>query len=179
MADHFWPDMPAPELSLTPLPTWPSPATTLCLCFPCTAELLKGVIRTCAGQCCGHQPHLAVKQVRKYWKCLIHPRFQKQSTKVNSLSNRILITCYGREIIYSFLGGSGVQNPPANAGDMGSIPGLGRSAGEGNGSQLQCSCLENPMDRGAWQAMVHGVTKSRTPLRDFHFHCVIQSICSF
>ena len=93
MAGHFWPDMPAPESSLTPLPTWPT-ATTLCLCFPYTAELLKGVIHTCAGQCYGHQPHLAVKRVRKYWKCLIHPRFQKQSTKVNSVSNRILITCY-------------------------------------------------------------------------------------
>ena len=49
-----------------------------------------------------------------------------------------------------------------NAGDPGSIPGLGRSPGEGNGSPLQSSCLENPMDRGAWQAKVHGVAKSQT-----------------
>ena len=49
-----------------------------------------------------------------------------------------------------------------NAGDPGSIPGLGRSPGEGNGSPLQYSCLENLMDRGAWQAIVQGVTKSRT-----------------
>ena len=55
-------------------------------------------------------------------------------------------------------GGSVVKNPPANAG---SIPGLGRSFGEVNGNPLQCSCLENPMDRGAWQATVHGVTKSQ------------------
>ena len=54
-----------------------------------------------------------------------------------------------------------------NAGDLGSLSGLGRSPGEGNGSQLQYSCLENPMDRGAWQAVVHGVTKSRTRLSDF------------
>ena len=47
-------------------------------------------------------------------------------------------------------------------GDPGSIPGLGRSSGEGNGSPLQYSCLENPMDRGAWQATVHRVAKSRT-----------------
>ena len=48
-----------------------------------------------------------------------------------------------------------------NAGDPGSIPGFGRSSGEGNGSPLQYSCLENPMDRGAWQAAVHGVAESR------------------
>ena len=54
-----------------------------------------------------------------------------------------------------------VKNLPAK-GDVGSIPGSGRSPGEGNGNHLQCSCLENPMDRGAWQATVHGVTKSRT-----------------
>ena len=49
-----------------------------------------------------------------------------------------------------------------SSGDLGSISGLGRSPGEGNGKPLQCSCLENPMDRGAWQATVHKVTKSRT-----------------
>ena len=48
--------------------------------------------------------------------------------------------------------------------DMVSIPGLGKSPGEGNGNPLQCSCLENPMDPGAWQATVHGVTKSQTQL---------------
>ena len=60
-----------------------------------------------------------------------------------------------------------VKNLPANAGDMrdtGSIPGLGRSAGEEHGNPLQYSCLENPIDRGAWWATVHGVTKSRTRL---------------
>ena len=48
--------------------------------------------------------------------------------------------------------------------DMVSIPGLGKSPGEGNGNPLQCSCLENPMNPGAWQATVHGVTKSQTQL---------------
>ena len=52
-----------------------------------------------------------------------------------------------------------VKSPPSNAGDVGSIPGLGRSPGEGNGNPVQYSCLENPMDRGAWRATVHGVTK--------------------
>ena len=58
-----------------------------------------------------------------------------------------------------------VKNLPVNAGDtrdMGSIPGSGRSPGEGNGNLLWYSCLENPMDRGAWWAIVHGVAKSWT-----------------
>ena len=55
--------------------------------------------------------------------------------------------------------GKVVKNPPANAGDMCSIPGSGRSTGEGNGNPLQYSCLGNPMDKGAWQATFHGVTK--------------------
>ena len=59
-----------------------------------------------------------------------------------------------------------VKNVPANAGDAGLIPGSGRSPGGGNGNPLQYSCLENPMDRGAWRATVHGVAKSRTRLRD-------------
>ena len=51
-----------------------------------------------------------------------------------------------------------------DAGDMGSIPGLGRSPGGGHSNPLQCSCLENPMDRGSWQAIVHRVAKSQTRL---------------
>ena len=58
-----------------------------------------------------------------------------------------------------FPGGSVVKNPTANAGDVGSVPGLGRSPGEGRGNPLQYSCLGNPMDRGACQATVHGVAK--------------------
>ena len=57
-----------------------------------------------------------------------------------------------------------------NAGDLGLIPGSGRSPGEGNGNSLQYSCLENPMDQRAWWATVHGVTKSRTRLTDFILH---------
>ena len=58
-----------------------------------------------------------------------------------------------------FLGGSTVKNLPANAGDAGSIPGSGKSPGEGNDKPLQYSCLGNSMDRGAWWATVHGVAK--------------------
>ena len=60
-----------------------------------------------------------------------------------------------------------VRNSPANAGDQGLIPGLGRSPGEANGNLLWYSCLDNPMDRGAWQATVHGVAKVGHDLRDF------------
>ena len=62
----------------------------------------------------------------------------------------------------SFPGGSVVKKLPANAGDMGSIPGSARSPGEGNGNPLQYSSLENPMDGGAREAAVHGVAKSQT-----------------
>ena len=59
-----------------------------------------------------------------------------------------------------------VKNPPANAGDigdMGLIPGLGKSPGVGNGNSLQHSCMENPMDRGAWWTTVHGIAESNIP----------------
>ena len=59
-------------------------------------------------------------------------------------------------------GGSDSEESPCSAGDPGSIPGLGRSPGGGHGNPLQYSCLENPMDRGAWRATVHGVAKSQT-----------------
>ena len=59
-----------------------------------------------------------------------------------------------------------VKNLPAVAGDLVSIPGSGRSPGEGNGNPLQYPCLENPIDRGAWWAVVYGVPKSWARLRD-------------
>ena len=68
-----------------------------------------------------------------------------------------------------FFGGSDSKESACNAGDSGSIPGSGRSPGEGNGNPLQYSCLENPMDGGAWWATVHGVSKSWTRLSDFTF----------
>ena len=68
-----------------------------------------------------------------------------------------------------FLGSSDGKVSACNVGDPGSIPGLGRSPGEGNGNPLQYSCLENPKDRGALLATVHGVAKSQTWLSDFTF----------
>ena len=63
-----------------------------------------------------------------------------------------------------FPGGSEDKESACKVGDLGSIPGLGRSPGEESGNPLQYSCLENPMDRGAWRSAIHGVTKSRTQL---------------
>ena len=82
-----------------------------------------------------------------------------------------------------FPGGSEVKASACNAGDLGSIPELGRSPGEGNSNPLQYSCLENPMDGGAWWATVQRVAKSRTRLSDFtftfmltlHFHYLLFS----
>ena len=65
-----------------------------------------------------------------------------------------------------FSGGSDSKEPACNAGDPGSISGSGRSPGEESDYPLQYSSLENPMDRGVWQATVHGVAKSRTPRSD-------------
>ena len=67
-------------------------------------------------------------------------------------------------LIMGFPGGSDGKESACNAGDPGSIPGSGRSTGEGNGNPLQYSCLENCMNRGAWRAIVHGVPKGWTQL---------------
>ena len=79
-------------------------------------------------------------------------------------------------LIRGFPGGSEVKASAWNAGDPGSIPGSGRSPGEGNGNPLQYSCLENPMDGGAWWAAVHGVAEGQTRLSGFtftfHFHAL-------
>ena len=77
---------------------------------------------------------------------------------------------HGRSLnLTGFPGGSEVKASAYNVGDLDSIPGSGRSPGEGNGNPLQYSCLEKPMDRGAWWATVHGVEKSRTRLSNFTF----------
>ena len=70
--------------------------------------------------------------------------------------------------IYIYTCGSDGKKSACNAGDLGSIPGSGKSPGKGHCNPLQNSCLENPKDRGAWQATVHGVTKSQTQLSNFH-----------
>ena len=76
-------------------------------------------------------------------------------------------------------GGAEVKNPPADAGegrDAASIPGAGRSPGGGDGNPLQRSCLESPVDAGAWRAAVHRVAKSRTRLSQAHKHAKIKAL---
>ena len=80
----------------------------------------------------------------------------------------IMVLFYQRlTTVTGFPGGSDSKASACSAGDLGSIPGLGRSPGEGNGNPLRYSCLENSMDWGAWLAIVHGITKSQTRLSNF------------
>ena len=100
----------------------------------------------------------------KYWSSG-HQPFWKHSL---SLKNLHELNDHSSPI-KDFPGGSDSKVSAYNVGDPGSIPGLGRSPGEENGNPLQYSSLGNPTDGGSWQATVHGVTKSRTRLRDFTF----------
>ena len=70
--------------------------------------------------------------------------------------------CFNNKYFIALIDRASGKESSCSAGDLGSIPGSERSPGEGNGNSLWCSCLENPMDRGAWPAIVHGVTKSWT-----------------
>ena len=93
---------------------------------------------------------------------------QKNCTWLSDLkttTNCILVSLFWLD----FPSGSGSKVSAYNAEDLGSTPGSGRSPGDGNGNPLQYSCLENPMDRGAWQATVHGVSKSQMRLSHFIF----------
>ena len=83
-----------------------------------------------------------------------------------ALELQLKLQSFQFKVEMGFPGGSDGKESACNAGDLGSIPGLGRSPREGNDNPLQYTCLENPMGRGAWQATVHGVTKSWTWLSD-------------
>ena len=89
------------------------------------------------------------------------PRAAKHTHSHANTSKRLVI------FVTDFPAGSDSKASACHAGDLGSIPGLGRFPGEGNGNSLQHACLENSMDRGAWWATAHGVAKSRTRLSNF------------
>ena len=99
----------------------------------------------------------------------------------------MVLNLEGITSMQGFPDGASGKNLPANTGvrDMDSIPGLGRSAGEGYDNPLQYFCLQNPMDRGAWRAAVHRVAKSRTRLSDLaqhstshaFFHTLVTHVC--
>ena len=91
----------------------------------------------------------------------------KEICYLERLLIKIFVFCFWQEVEmdWGFPSGAVVNSLPDYAGgtrDSGSIPGLGRSPGEGNGNPLQYSCLESPMDRGAWWATVHGIAESQT-----------------
>ena len=101
-----------------------------------------------------------------------HNFFIRIERYVYCLESKSLITLYDCVCVSLFLylgfpGGSDNKASACHVADLSSIPRLGRSPGEGNGNPLQYSCLENPMDRGAWWAIVHRVTKSQTRLSEF------------
>ena len=111
----------------------------------------------------------------------MHVRVQQKSMSVfneNHLSTHILYIIYIISTIY-YMGGSDGKESAYNVGDLGSIPGMGRSRGEGDGYPLHYSCLGNPMEGGDWRATVQGVAKSRTRLRvqHFHFHFIYYILC--
>ena len=94
------------------------------------------------------------------------PAMASCPTQTLSLSSHLFLLPFPLLKTPSFPHGSVVKNLAANAGDAGSIPGLGRSLEGGNSNPLQYSCPENPMDRGAWRAAAHRDAKSQTRLSD-------------
>ena len=123
---------------------------------------------------------------QEYWSELPFPFpgdifWPRDQTCVSCIGRRILYHSATREApqylaylgpthnILGLPGSSDSKESSCSAGDLSSIPGWGISPGEGNGNPLQYSCLENPMDGGAWQVTVYGVPKSRTRLSDFTF----------
>ena len=105
---------------------------------------------------------------REAWQVTVHGVTESQ-TGLSNYYYAIRITRLPCVIFVYFPGGSDGKESACNAGDPGSIPGLGRSHGEGNGNPPQYSCLENSMDRGVWRVKVHGFAKSQTQQSDFHF----------
>ena len=112
----------------------------------------------------GHGFHGQLRMGRK-WKTSKQQFKEKKAVRSIRRQNGFKRLTLKQDLLFStggFPGGSVVKNPPASAGNMGSIPGSGRSPGGGNGIPLQYSCLENSMDRGASWATGHGVAESAT-----------------
>ena len=88
-----------------------------------------------------------------------------EAGKIAKQANGAVLVRYGDTAVSLFPCGSDCKESACNSGDLGSVRGSGRSPGEGNGNPLQCSCLENPRDGGAWRAADYGVAQSRTRLK--------------
>ena len=161
--------------------TWPLPSEP-------PTRLLPHPTPLCCHRALGWAPRVPQQILTCYlfyiWSCIcfhallsIFPTFWNVYRFIGGCKERCIQFSLYISILYTmegFPGGSEVKVSACNVGDPGSIPGSGRSPGEGNGNPLQYSCLEYPMDGGAWQATVHGVAKSRTRLSDFthslHIH---------
>ena len=100
------------------------------------------------------------------WKPMLH--WEQDGTLIQA--GTVFSVCIGYQTHVGFPGGSHGEESACSAGDLGLIPGLGRSPREGNGYPIQYSCLEKSMDRGAWWATVHGIAKSWTWLSDKNTH---------
>ena len=140
-----------------------------------------GVGSTQARGGTGVPPNLILR-LRPPHSLLYTYHIQTSPPEINCIENTITPIFHtikvNPQLLYflHFPGGLNGKASASNEGDPGSVPGSGRSAGEGNGNPLQYYCLENPMYRGAWEATVHGVAKSRTRLSDFTF--TFHSSCS-
>ena len=122
--------------------------------------------------------HWELVMDREAWHAAVHGVTKSQTqlsywTELNPDLHDFLVSLIP---VGGFPGGSDSKESANSAKDLGSIPGSGRSPKEGNGNSLQYSCLENPMNGGAWQATVHGVSKSQTQLSDFTFFPIPDSL---
>ena len=102
---------------------------------------------------------------RGAWHATVHGVAKSRTGKELNTTERLHFHFLFMQML-GFHCGSNSKESTCNAGDLGLIPRLGRSPGEGNGNPFQHSCLENSMDRGAWQATVHGITKSQIELNN-------------
>ena len=110
-------------------------------------------------------------------KTVVKVRLAKGGCRHHNTGWKEVQCFYVAFILWGFPGGSDTKESACSAGDLGSIPGSGRSLGEGNGNPLQYSGMENPMDGVTWQATVNGLAKSQTQLRDFTF--TLFSFCEY
>ena len=129
-------------------------------------------------------------QIHHPCSCLENPRDRaawwtsvygvaQSRTRLTRLSSSSSSSSFHVLLIVGFPGGSDDNETACNVGEPGSIPGLGRSPGDVNGNPLQYSCLDNPMDGGAWQSTVYGVAKSRAQLSDFTITAYLLIKCYF
>ena len=119
----------------------------------------------------GFNLHVRDTVMKKDKKSLLSRRLNSIYRSKYFTQNRNLSLLSSQYLYIVYPGGTVVKNPPANAGDADSVPASGRSSGGGNGNPLQCSCLDNPIDRGSWQATVHRVAKGWTQLSNWaHTH---------